>query len=257
MNNRAYCIAFYTILSKELIRVFRIWQQSILPPVITMTLYFVIFGGFVGRRVGTIDGIPYMLFIAPGLIMMSSLMNAYSNVSSSFFGAKFQRNIDEMLVAPIPNQVIILGFISGGILRGLLVSIAVTMVAMFFTPLHVVHPLIMLAAILLSTMLFSIAGLLNGLIANKFDDVMLIPTFVLTPLIYMGGVFYSINKLSPVWQSISSINPVLYIVNVFRYGMLGHTDVNVTTAFMMIIVFIVGLYGLVLYMLNKGIGIRS
>ncbi|MEE9190875.1 MAG: ABC transporter permease [Candidatus Neomarinimicrobiota bacterium] len=257
MKTNLYFTAFSTIVIKEVSRFSRIWIQTILPPAVSMTLYFVIFGNLIGPRIGPMDGFSYIQYIAPGIIMMSIINSAYANVVSSFFGAKFQRHIEEMLVAPIPNIVILCGYITGGVARGMMVGFVVTLVALFFTELHIEHPVIVIIVVLLTSILFSLAGLINGIFAKKFDDITIIPTFVLTPLIYLGGVFYSINLLPEFWQMVSKSNPILYMVNAFRYGMLGVSDINIQTAFIIIIIFTTLLFSLCLYLLNRGIGIKS
>jgi len=257
MKTNLYFTAFSTIVIKEVSRFSRIWIQTILPPAVSMTLYFVIFGNLIGPRIGPMDGFSYIQYIAPGIIMMSIINSAYANVVSSFFGAKFQRHIEEMLVAPIPNIVILCGYITGGVARGLMVGFVVTLVALFFTELHIEHPVIVIIVVLLTSILFSLAGFINGIFAKKFDDITIIPTFVLTPLIYLGGVFYSINLLPEFWQMVSKSNPILYMVNAFRYGMLGVSDINIQTAFIIIIIFTTLLFSLCLYLLNRGIGIKS
>ena len=257
MKTNLYFTAFSTIVIKEVSRFSRIWIQTILPPAVSMTLYFVIFGNLIGPRIGPMDGFSYIQYIAPGIIMMSIINSAYANVVSSFFGAKFQRHIEEMLVAPIPNIVILCGYITGGVARGMMVGSVVTLVALFFTELHIEHPVIVIIVVLLTSILFSLAGLINGIFAKKFDDITIIPTFVLTPLIYLGGVFYSINLLPEFWQLVSKSNPILYMVNAFRYGMLGVSDIHIQTAFIIIIIFTTLLFSLCLYLLNRGIGIKS
>lgn len=254
---RENLIGFNTIVVRELKRVMRIWVQTLVPPVITATLYFIIFGSLIGRRVGQMDGFDYMSYIAPGLIMMQVITNAYTNVVSSFFGAKFGRHIEELMVSPLPNSYIIMGYVAGGVLRGLLVGALVTCVALFFTKLHVVHPFITIAVALLTSVVFALGGLINAVYAKKFDDVTIIPTFVLTPLTYLGGVFYSINMLPQGLQLASRANPILYMVNAFRFGILGTSDIGIETAFIIIIVFLVALYGFATYLLNKGVGMRT
>jgi ABC-2 type transport system permease protein len=249
-------IALNTILSKEVRRFMRIWQQTLLPPAITMTLYFIIFGNLIGQRIGDMGGHSYMAFIVPGLIMMSVINNAYANVSSSFFSNKFQRSVEEMLVAPLPGWVILLGFVAGGVARGLMVGVIVTLVALFFTDLHLYSFWITFLTVLLSSVLFSLGGFINALYANKFDDISIIPTFILTPLSYLGGVFYSISLLPEPWQLVSAFNPVLYMVNAFRYGILGVTDVSLTMCFTILLVLISLLTALSLRLLAKGKGIR-
>jgi ABC-2 type transport system permease protein len=257
MNGRAQYIAFRAILIKEVLRFVRIWIQTILPPMITTALYFVIFGRLIGSQVGDVHGIGYMEYIVPGLILMTVITNSYANVVSSFYGAKFQRNIEEMLVAPVPNYLILLGFIGGGLARGLAVGLAVTVVALFFTPIPLHNLWVAVSVLVLTSLLFSLAGIINGIYAKSFDDISVIPTFVLTPLTYLGGVFYSVSMLPPVWQSISLANPILYMVNAFRYGLLGVSDVNLGVAYLAIVGFIVGLFGFALHLLNRGHGIRS
>jgi ABC-2 type transport system permease protein len=235
-------IAFETIVIKEIRRFSRIWLQTLVPPAITIGLYFVIFGNLVGRRIGEMDGFQYMEFIVPGLIMMSVIQNSYSNVTSSFFSHKFQRSVEELLVSPVPNYVILTGFVVGGMARGLAVGAIVTIMSLFFADLNIQNPLITIAVILMTSIVFSLAGFINAVLANSFDDISIIPTFVLTPLIYLGGVFYSIQMLPPFWQIVSRINPIFYMVNTFRYGILGSSDVNVYLAFLILGVFIVILY---------------
>jgi len=250
-------IGFQTIVNREMSRVLRIWVQTLVPPVITATLYFIIFGNLIGRRVGQMGGYDYIAYIAPGLIMMQVLTNAYTNVVSSFFGAKFGRHIEELMVSPLPNSYIIMGYVAGGVLRGLLVGALVTVVALFFTDLHIQHPLITFSVVLLTAIVFSVAGLINAVYAKKFDDVTIIPTFVLTPLTYLGGVFYSIHMLPDSLQAVSRANPILYMVNAFRYGILGESDISIYTAFTIILLSLVVLYLFALYLLNKGVGMRS
>ena len=256
MSLEQQLISLLTLIRKEVGRVIRIWLQTIVPPIITMSLYFVIFGNLIGRRIGEMGGFEYMQYIAPGLIMMSVITNSYGNVVSSFFGAKFQRHIEEMLVAPIPNFVILMGYITGGVARGMMVGLVVTGVALFFTDLHIHNVLIVILVVLMTSTLFSLGGFINGIFAKKFDDVSIIPTFVLTPLIYLGGVFYSINLLPEFWQTVSKFNPILYMVNVFRHGLLGVSDIDIGIAFIIILVFIFIMFYLCLYLLNKGTGIK-
>ncbi|MEZ5539517.1 MAG: ABC transporter permease [Pseudomonadales bacterium] len=237
MNSRETWIAFYTILTKEVRRFMRIWMQTLLPPAITTGLYFVIFGTLIGGRIGEMQGFSYIQFVVPGLVMMSVLTNAYSNVVSSFFSVKFQRSIEELLIAPVPNWAILAGYVAGGVARGICVGIVVTLLSLFFTQLHVQHWFIMISAVLLTSILFSLAGLINAIYARNFDDVSIIPTFVLTPLTYLGGVFYSVDLLPPFWKALSLMNPIIYMVNAFRYGMLGITDVNIAFSLGMIFVF--------------------
>jgi ABC-2 type transport system permease protein len=235
----------------------RIWVQTIIPPAITVTLYFIIFGSLVGTRIGEMDGVPYMTFIAPGLIMMSVITNSFGNVVSSFFSGKMQLHLEEMLVAPLSYSTIVVGYMIGGVTRGALVAALVTAVALFFTELDIRHPLVTFAVILLTAMIFSLGGLLNALFAKNFDDISIVPTFVLTPLTYLGGVFFSISDLPAVWQTVALANPILYMVNAFRYGILGASDVSLTVAFAIIIGSFVTLFALVLMLLHRGTGIRT
>jgi ABC-2 type transport system permease protein len=257
MNTRLYLTAYKTIVIKEIARFLRIWPQTILPPAMTMSLYFIIFGNLIGPRIGSMGGSTYMEYIAPGIIMMSIITNSYANVVSSFFSSKFQKNIEEMLVAPIPNIVIVCGFMTGGVARGLTVGTVVTLVALFFTKLSIHHFGIMMLVILLTSMLFSLGGFINAIYANKFDDVSIVPTFVLTPLTYLGGVFYSIDMLPDFWQTVSLFNPILYMVNTFRYSILGVSDIELMTAFVVMILFVFVLFMICLHLMDKGHGIRT
>jgi len=259
MGNRtaANFIGFQTILIREIKRILRIWMQTLLPPAITMTLYFIIFGTLIGSRIGNMEGFNYMQYIAPGLIMMSVISNSYGNVVSSFFGSKFGRHIEELLVSPMPNYLILLGYLAGGMFRGLLVGAVVTCIALFFTDLEMAHPWVTLSVVVLTSFVFSIGGFLNATFAKKFDDISIIPTFVLTPLTYLGGVFYSINMLPEFWQAVSKANPILYMVNAFRYGILGESDIDLKTAYIIILFFCVALFMFALRLLNKGTGIRD
>ncbi|CAK1871184.1 ABC transporter permease [Vibrio crassostreae] len=252
-----YWTAFCSLLTKEINRFTRIWVQTLVPPAITMTLYFIIFGNLIGARIGEMNGFSYMEYIVPGLIMMSVITNSYSNVASSFFSAKFQKNIEELLVAPVPNYVIIAGFVMGGVVRGLLVGTIVTFVSLFFVDLQVDHWGVIIATVFLTSVVFSLGGLINAVFARTFDDISIIPTFILTPLTYLGGVFYSISLLPEFWQGISKLNPIVYMVNAFRYGFLGVSDVGIVTSFGVLGVFIVVLYGIAHYLVTKGIGLRS
>lgn len=257
MNAQLLFIAFWTLLVKEIRRFTRIWVQTLLPPAITMTLYFIIFGNLIGSRIGEMGGFGYMEYIAPGLIMMAVITNSYSNVVSSFFGTKFQRNIEELLVAPVPNWIILAGYVTGGAARGLGVGIIVTILSLFFTKLHISHFWITLSTVILTAIVFSLGGFINAVYANSFDDISIVPTFILTPLTYLGGVFYSIALLPDFWQGVSQLNPILYMVNSFRYGILGVSDINIAFAFAMIIAFIIVLGAYSMHLLNTGKGIRS
>lgn len=252
-----YRIAFETILYKEIHRFTRIWVQTLLPPVITMSLYFLIFGNLIGSRVGEIDGRAYVEYIAPGLIMMAVITNAYANVVSSFFGAKFQRHIEEIVVAPVPNTVILAGFIAGGMARGLAVGVLVTIVALFFTQLSIHSWLVSISILLLTSALFSLGGLINGIFAKSFDDTSIIPTFILTPLTYLGGVFYSVDMLSDWARTASHLNPILYMVNAFRYGLLGQSDISPAFSLSVTAALVIILTALALWLLERGTGVRN
>jgi ABC-2 type transport system permease protein len=257
MNIRLNLVALQTIVRKEVVRVLRIWIQTIVPPAITMTLYFIIFGNLIGRRIGTMDGFDYMQYIAPGLIMMSVITNSYGNVVSSFFGAKFGGHIEEMLISPMSNATIVIGHVAGGVLRGVLVGALVTLIALFFTDLDVQHPLVTVSIVFLSSVVFALAGFINAVFARKFDDISIVPTFVLTPLTYLGGVFYSISLLPEPWKTISLANPILYMVNAFRYGILGKSDIDIRTAYALLVFFSVLLFTVCLQLMRRGVGIRE
>ncbi len=247
-----------TLSTKEVRRFLRIWVQTLVPPAVTMSLYFIIFGSLIGPRIGTMDGLDYIQFMIPGLIMMSVITNSYANVTSSFYSVKFQRSIEELLVSPMPNWTILLGFIIGGVARGTLIGFIVFCVSLFFYPsFEVVNPSLTLLVLFLTSILFSLMGFVNAIFADSFDAISVIPTFILTPLIYLGGVFYSINILPEMWRNISMANPMLYVVNTFREGMLGISDVSIPFSLGMIFAFIGLFTGLCLYLLNKGIGIRQ
>jgi ABC-2 type transport system permease protein len=250
-------VALKTIWIKECTRFLRIWVQTLVPPAITITLYFLIFGSLIGSRIGEMAGFSYMEFIVPGLIMMTVITNSYANVSSSFFSAKFQRNIEELLISPVPTWIMILGYVGGGLARSLLVAIIVTTVALFFVDLQVHNPLVLVVTVLLTSTMFSVAGMLNGVYAKTFDDISIVPTFVLTPLTYLGGVFYSISLLPDFWQAVSKINPVVYMVSAFRYGFLGIEDVELWTSLGIIVLFNVVLFAIVYHLIEKGKGLRS
>lgn len=256
MNLKINITAYYTILIKEILRFVRIWLQTIVPPAVMMSLYFVIFGRLIGEQIGKIDNFSYIEYIVPGLILMSVITNAYANVVASFYSTKFHRHIEELLVSPIANFTILAGYVSGGVVRGMCVGGFVMVVASFFTPIPIEHPWIAFAVIFLTAVLFSLAGFINAIFAQSFDDISIVPTFVLTPLTYLGGVFYSINMLPEFWQDVSKFNPVMYMVNVFRYGLLGVSDADPTIGFMVIIAFIVLLGFISLWLLKKGVGIK-
>ena len=250
-------VALQTLVRKEVVRVARIWIQTIVPPAITMTLYFIIFGNLIGRRIGEMGGYDYMQYIAPGLIMMSVITNSYGNVVSSFFGAKYGKHLEEMLVSPMSNATVIIGHVAGGVIRGLMVGALVTMIALGFTSLSVEHPLITFSMVLLASIVFALLGFVNAVFAKKFDDISIIPTFVLTPLTYLGGVFYSISLLPEFWQKVSLGNPILYMVNAFRFGILGVSDIPIAYAYLIVGIFVLGLFMLNLMLLNRGVGIRE
>jgi ABC-2 type transport system permease protein len=250
-------VGFRTIVLREFSRIIRIWGQTLVPPAITATLYFVIFGSLIGRRIGDMGGFDYMQYIAPGLIMMSVITNSYGNVVSSFFGAKFGRHIEELLVAPLPNWLIVLGYVSGGVVRGLLVGLVVTVIALFFTHLHVEHWFVVSGAVLLTSVVFALMGFVNAVFAKNFDQITFVPTFILTPLTYLGGVFYSIAML-PEWaQHLSRANPILYMVNAFRFGFLGRSDVNVGVSFAIMVLAVAALFAGCVWLMERGTGTRD
>ena len=257
LRTRENLVAFYTLVRKEVARFLRLWQQTLLPSAVTTTLYFIIFGNLVFHGVSIIPGYSYASFIMPGLIMLAVITNSYGNVVSSFFGAKFQRHIEELLVSPMPNQLILLGFLLGGICRGVCVGIVVAFVASFFTTVSVQHLGVLIFTIFFTTTFFSLLGLLNAIFAKKFDDITIIPSFVLTPLIYLGGVFFAIEKLSPFWQSVSYFNPIVYIVNLMRYSMLGYLSISINYSMVLLIVFTLVMYVLVSVLLHKGVRLKS
>jgi len=260
MSNRTKEIlwSLRTLTEREVRRYLRIWVQTLVPPAVTMSLYFVIFGSLIGPRIGSMNGFDYIQFMIPGLIMMSVITNSYANVVSSFFGVKFQRSIEELLVSPMPAFIILLGFVIGGVSRGILVGIVVYLVSLFFYPDFTIHNLpLTLGVLVLTAILFSLMGFINAIFADTFDDISVVPTFVLTPLIYLGGVFYSISILPEIWQKVSLINPMLYVVNTFREGMLGISDIDVTSALLMQLFFIIILTISCLYLLKTGKGTRQ
>ncbi|MDI9245199.1 ABC transporter permease [Marinobacter sp. CHS3-4] len=257
MRTDAMMTAFNTIVVREVRRFMRIWPQTLLPPAVTMTLYFIIFGNLIGSRIGSMGGFDYMAFIVPGLIMMSVITSSYANVVSSFFSMKFQRSIEELLVSPVPNWIILSGYVAGGMARGLGIGLIVTLLSLAFTRLSIHNLPMVILTVFLTSALFAVGGFINAMLATKFDDISIVPTFVLTPLTYLGGVFYSIDLLPAFWQGVSMINPILYMINAFRFGILGVSDVNPFIALGMILVFITLLSAVALRMLNRGKGIRS
>lgn len=249
--------ALKTLVIKEILRFSRIWIQTIVPPAITMGLYFIIFGNLIGSQISDVSGFNYMDYIVPGIILMAVINNAYANVVSSFFMSKFAHFIEEMLVSPMPNYLILVGYVTGGVARGLIVGGVVTVVAMMFTPIKVHNIWVLISVVLLTATLFSLAGFVNAVYAKSFDDISIVPTFVLTPLIYLGGIFYSIDMLPEFWQGVSLANPILYMINAMRYGMLGVSDIDVGFAMGIIMLFVICLFGFSLYLLNKGVGLRD
>ena len=257
MNIQIQWVAFKTIVEREVRRFMRIWIQTLVPPAITIALYFVIFGNLIGSRIGKMGGYDYMQFVVPGLIMMAIIQNSYANVVSSFFGTKFQRNIEEMLVSPVTEVVILAGYVVGGMARGLAVGAIVTVLALFFTDLQVSNWWVTLSMVFLTSVVFSLAGFINALFAKSFDDISIVPTFVLTPMIYLGGVFYSLSLLPDFWQGVSALNPVVYVINVFRYGFLGFADMSVPLSIGIMVSFCAGLWFVAYYLISRGIGLRS
>jgi ABC-2 type transport system permease protein len=257
MNARVNWVGFKTIVRKEITRILRIWGQTIVPPAITMSLYFIIFGELIGRRIGQMGGFTYMEYIVPGLVIMSVITNSYGNMVSSFFGAKFGKHIEELLISPLPNWIILAGYICGSVARGLMVGVVVLIVSLLFTDLQMNNVLVSISVLLLTAIVFALAGMVNAIFAQKFDDIAIIPTFVLAPLTYLGGVFYSISLLPEFWQKVSAFNPILYMVNGFRYGVLGVSDVSLTQTYTVIISAGIILFGLCLWLLHRGIGLRT
>lgn len=250
-------ISFMTLARKECRRVVRVWQQTIVPPIITMTLYFIIFGQFIGRYVQSVKGFTFIVFLTPGLIMLSCVTATYGNTCTSLFMEKFQKSIEAMLAAPISNAVMLWGFVCGGVFRGLVVTMVISVVATFFTDLTFVHFIALAFGLILILIILSFAGFVNALLAKRWDDVMLVPTFVLAPLTYLGGVFYSLDQMSPFWRNLSYFNPIVYIVNIFRYGMIGYTDVSIPLSFAVLIALAATLYGVAMLMLKKGVGLKA
>ena len=257
MTTEKMWIAYMTVMRKELVRIFRIWAQTILPPVVTTSLYFIVFGTFIGSQLAPIQGLSYIQFIVPGLIMMSVITSSYMNTVSNFYFAKFMRNIDEMLVSPMPDWLVIAGFISGGVMRGLIVGFFVLLVSLFFSNLAIYNLAVLIAAVVMTSVLFSLAGLINGIYAKGFDGISIVPTFVLTPLTYLGGIFYSILQFPPFWQKVSLFNPILYMVNAFRYGFFGVSDVPVWICFGVLIGFTLVFTAIVILLFRRGMGVKN
>ncbi len=257
MNTQQILTAYLTIVRKDTMRMLGLWKQTFVPSVVTTILYFLVFGTFIGSQLPAINGFSYIQFIVPGLIMMQVIMNAYSNTATALFMAKFQRNIEEMLVSPMPGWVIIAGYVTAGIVRGFIVGILVLITALFFTHIAIVNIAVVLAAFILTCVLFSLAGFLNAMFAESFDSISIVPTFVLTPLTFLGGVFYSISRFPPFWQKVSLGNPILYMVDLFRYGFLGISDINILFAFSVILGLIAVLLGTILWLFNNGVGVKA
>jgi ABC-2 type transport system permease protein len=257
MSGHLYWVGFTTIVRKEVTRILRIWGQTIVPPAITMSLYFIIFGELIGGRIGDMGGFTYMEYIVPGLVIMSVITNSYGNMVSSFFGAKFGKHIEELLISPLPNWVIMAGYVAGALLRGFMVGLVVLLVSLFFTHLQVAHLLVAISVLVLTAIVFSLAGMVNAIYAQKFDDIAIIPTFILAPLTYLGGVFYSIDLLPEFWQKVSAFNPILYMVNGFRYGILGVSDVGLIQTYSVILIAGAVLFGWCMWLLHRGVGMRT
>jgi len=257
MTKISYWVPYYTMMRNELVRIMRIWSQTLLPPVVTTSLYFVVFGKFIGAQLAPIDGLSYIQFIVPGLIMMSVITSSYMNTVSTFYFAKWTKTLDEILVSPMPDWLVIVSYVSGGVLRGLLVGALVTVVALFFTHLAVYNILVLVAALVLTSVLFSFGGLINGVFAKGFDGISIVPTFVLTPLTYLGGIFYSIDQFSPFWQNVSLANPIIYMVNAFRWGFFGVSDINIVTCFAVLAGMTVVFMGIAAYLFRNGIGLKN
>lgn len=258
MNPSELFTSFYTILRKDIVRVFRIWPQTFLPSVVTSVLYFLVFGTVIGGRIGSFEGFPYIQFIVPGLVMLSVVTNSFTNVATTFFQAKFfSRNIDEILASPTPPWILIAGYVAGGMVRGVIVGVLVLLVSLFFAVPPVTHPFIIVLFLLLASMIFALGGLVNGIYAKSFDAITIVPTFVLTPLIYLGGVFYSVTALPPLLRDITLVNPLFYIVNGFRYGFLNISDVSVWVCVGVLVAFAAILIGIAWYMIKIGLGLKQ
>jgi len=257
MTPQKIWIAYYTMIRAEFVRIIRIWSQTLLPPIVTTTLYFVVFGKFIGSQLAPIDGFAYIQFIVPGLIMMAVITSSYMNTVSTFYFAKWTRTLDEILVSPMPNWAVTLAFVSGGVLRGLLVGALVLIVSLFFTHLAIFNIAVLILAVVLTSVLFSLGGLINGVFAKGFDGISIVPTFVLTPLTYLGGIFYSIDQFSPFWQTVSLFNPILYMINAFRYGFLGVSDINIWVCFAVLLGMLALFVGIILYLFRQGIGVKN
>ena len=250
--------SFYTIVRKDVVRIFRIWPQTFLPSIITSVLYFLVFGKVLGGRIGDIGGHLYITFVVPGLVMLAVVTNSFSNVATTFFQAKFfARNIDEILVSPTPPWVIIAGYVAGGMVRGITIGLLVIIVAAFFSPLPLTHPFIILLFLILSSLIFSLAGLVNGIYAKSFDGITIVPTFVLTPLVYLGGVFYSAQALPPLWQKFTFADPIFYLVDGFRVGFMGFSDVSLGISLAVLGTLTAILIAINWYFIRTGLGLRQ
>jgi ABC-2 type transport system permease protein len=257
MSPRKQLTAYYTLMRRELVRIIRIWSQTLLPPVVTTSLYFIVFGTFIGSQLAPIHGLSYIQFIVPGLIMMSVITSSYMNTVSTFYFAKWTKTLDEILVSPMPDWLIIVSFVSGGVLRGLLVGALVTVVALFFTHLTIYNLAVLLLALVATSILFSIAGLINGVFAKGFDGISIVPTFVLTPLTYLGGIFYSIQQFPVFWQKVSLLNPILYMVNAFRWGFFGISDISIGVCFAVLLAIMAVFLAVVLWLFRRGVGVKQ
>jgi ABC-2 type transport system permease protein len=258
MTNFELWISFYTIVRKDIVRMFRIWPQTFLPSLVTSTLYFLIFGSFLGSKIGEVHGVPYITFVVPGLVMLAVVMNAYTNVAFVMFSSKFfARNIDEILVSPTPPWLIVAGYVMGGLVRGVLSGVLVLFVSLLFTRITIEHPFIVLLFLVLSSIIFALAGLVNGVYAKSIDGINIVPTFVLTPLIYLGGVFYSTDMLPGFWGLVTKVDPIFYIINGFRYGFLGVSDVSLTTSLIILAALAAVLGGFAWYLIKTGLGLKQ
>ncbi len=250
--------SFYTIVRKDTVRMFRIWPQTFLPALVTSALYFLIFGAFLGSRIGEVHGVSYIMFVVPGLVMLSVVMNAYSNVAFVMFASKFfARNIDEILVSPTPPWVLVAGYITGGVVRGVITGLLVLLVSLLFTDLVVANVLVIALFLILTSLIFALGGLVNGVYAKSMDGISIVPTFVLTPLVYLGGVFYSAQTLPGIWGTLTKFDPIFYIVNGFRYGFLGFSDISLWTSLAVLIVLALLLLGIAIYLIRTGLGLRQ
>jgi ABC-2 type transport system permease protein len=250
-------IAYKTIVTKEILRFARIWVQTIIPPVITTSLYLLIFGGLMGGRIGQMQGIDYLHFIVPGIILMTVIMQSYANTVSSFFMTKYNNSFEELLVSTTPNWVILMGFVSGGIARGFFVGLAVTFTISFFVEIQTYNLLIIAVTFLLTSVMFSLAGFINAVFARTFDDISIVPNFVLLPLTYLGGMFYSIDILPSFWRSVSAFNPIYYMMDAFRLGFLGIGSVELWKAFLVPVIMIVILALIANALLGRGVSIKT